>query len=214
MENTNERFEKFGNVMIDIETLSNKTNAAIVEIAAVEFNKKNGNIGETFHRKIKSDSWFDLPSRDVNADTLKWWLKQSEEARKNIYEDKADDVPIYDALSELALFIKDCDNKSHIQNDDRSVVVWSNGSVFDISILENAYNAIQSIKIPWKFWAINDVRTIVALNPEIKQNCQFEGNPHCALDDCMHQIKYLSQTLDSIMIKEPISTMETITSRP
>ena len=68
MENTNERFEKFGNVMIDIETLSNKTNAAIVEIAAVEFNKKNGNIGETFRRKIKSDSWFDLPSRDVNAD--------------------------------------------------------------------------------------------------------------------------------------------------
>ena len=39
------RFERFGSVMIDLETLSTHNNAAIIEIGAVEFNKYTGEVG-------------------------------------------------------------------------------------------------------------------------------------------------------------------------
>ena len=36
--------KNFGNIMVDLETLSTHTNASIIEIAAVEFNKETGEI--------------------------------------------------------------------------------------------------------------------------------------------------------------------------
>lgn len=41
-----DRYTKYGNVMIDLETLSTHTNAAIIEIGVVEFNKYTGDIGQ------------------------------------------------------------------------------------------------------------------------------------------------------------------------
>ena len=51
------RFEKYGNVMIDLETLSTHTNAAIIEIGAVEFNKLTGEVGEKFNVIIEPSDW-------------------------------------------------------------------------------------------------------------------------------------------------------------
>ena len=59
------------------------------------------------------------------------------------------------------------------------------------------------MKLPWKFWAVNDVRTIVDINPDIKKNCKFDGTPHCAVDDCKHEIKYLVETLKTIKVVRP-----------
>ena len=44
--------KKFGNIMVDLETLSTHTNASIIEIAAVEFNKETGEIGHIFQQSI------------------------------------------------------------------------------------------------------------------------------------------------------------------
>ena len=46
----------------------------------------------------------------------------------------------------------------------------------------------------------NDVRTVVALNPSIKKKSKFDGVAHDALYDCLHQIKYLTDTLKTIKI--------------
>ena len=59
------------------------------------------------------------------------------------------------------------------------------------------------MKLPWKFWAVNDVRTIVDINPDIKKNRKFDGTPHCAVDDCKHEIKYLVETLKTIKVARP-----------
>lgn len=192
------RFEKYGNVMIDIETLSTYKNAAIIEIGAVEFNKYTGEIGETFDIIIKPSDWC-RNDRHVNGETIQWWLKQSNEARER-FTTKQTDVDyctLEDALNKLNYFIIDCDSVSDYKN----VVVWGNGSSFDIAILEDAYNYFD-IDLPWKFWSVNDVRTIVDLNPKIKEKCKFEsGIKHSAVSDCLHQIKYLTETINSLKIK-------------
>ena len=50
-------YRKFGHVMIDLETLSTHTNAAIIEIGAVEFNKETGEIGDKLDIIINVSDW-------------------------------------------------------------------------------------------------------------------------------------------------------------
>lgn len=191
------RFEKYGNVMIDIETLSTHKNAAIIEIGAVEFNKYTGEIGETFNVIIDPSEWT-RNDRHVDGETIQWWFKQTDAARKR-FVNPPDDVyvtDLLDALWKLKYFIMDCDSV----DDDKNVVVWGNGSSFDIAILENAYLYFHQ-EVPWKFWSVNDVRTIVDLNPSVKDNCKFDnGIRHSAVSDCMHQIKYLTETIKSLKL--------------
>lgn len=191
------RFEQFGNVMIDIETLSTHKDAAIIEIGAVEFNKFTGETGKTFNIIIEPSEWC-RNDRHVDGETIQWWFKQTNDARKR-FVTKQKDIEyctLKHALQKLRYFIMDCDSV----DDDKNVVVWGNGSSFDIAILESAYNYF-SMEIPWKFWSVNDVRTIVDLNPSVKDNCKFDkGIRHSAVSDCMHQIKYLTETIKSLKL--------------
>lgn len=193
------RFEKFGNVMIDIETLSTHKNAAIIEIGAVEFNKFTGETGETFNIIIEPSEWC-RNDRHVDGETIQWWFRQTQEAR-NRFVNMPKDVyttDLNDALWKLKYFIMDCNSV----DEDKNVVVWGNGSSFDIAILENAYNYFH-MEIPWKFWSVNDVRTIVDLNPSVKENCKFDkGIKHNAVSDCLYQVKYLTDTIKSLNINQ------------
>lgn len=185
---------KYGNVMIDIETLSTHTNASIIEIAAVEFNKNNGDIGKQFSVKIRPDEW-SLNGRHIDGNTIEWWLKQDKEVIDTIFYNDSKTVSLKEALILLQDFINKCDNS---ESEKEAVVVWGNGSTMDITILQSAYEYFD-IKTPWKYWAVNDVRTIVSLKPEIKDNCIFEGVKHNPIDDCKHQIKYLSQIMKTLI---------------
>ena len=191
------RFEQFGNVMIDLETLSTHKDAAIIEIGAVEFNKFTGETGKTFNIIIEPSEWC-RNDRHVDGETIQWWFKQSDAARKRFVnpQDGVYMTDLNDALWKLKYFIMDCDSV----DENKNVVVWGNGSSFDIAILESAYNYF-SMEIPWKFWSVNDVRTIVDLNPSVKDNCKFDkGIRHSAVSDCMHQIKYLTEAIKSLKL--------------
>ena len=197
LENMNKtRFEKFGNVMIDLETLSTHNNAAIIEIGAVEFNKYTGEVGEKFNVIIDPKDWC-KNDRHVDGETIQWWFNQTNEARKRFTRKNNAYVTLKQALCQLRYFIMDCDTV----DDDKDVVVWGNGATMDISILESAFNYFD-IEVPWKFWAVNDVRTIVDLNPSIKKNCEFDcGVRHSAIADCLYQIKYTTDTIKSLKLK-------------
>ena len=104
-----------------------------------------------------------------------------------------------EALERLRYFIMDCDC---LAEDNENVVVWGNGSTMDITILQSAYEYF-GIEVPWKFWSVNDVRTIVDLNPTIKPKTKFNtGVQHSAVGDCLHEIKYLVNTLKTLRIKK------------
>lgn len=191
-------FKKYGNIMIDLETLSTKTNASIIEIGAVEFNKETGETGAELDILISPSEWTKY-GRHVDGDTIKWWMGQDKSATERFFQDSAEsDKTLYYALCRLESFVRACDNCDKQTQDKERVVVWGNGSTMDITILQSAYE-YHNWQTPWQYWAVNDVRTIVNLNPSIKENMKFDsGVKHSAIADCKHQIKYLVETLKSI----------------
>lgn len=178
-------------LMVDIETLSNKSYAVIFSIAAVEFDIDTGKSGRKFHASIDIQSSIDK-NFQINASTLKWWMKQNDNARKQIYENNDYAYHIEDALS---LFEQFCQTINKEEGLDK-VKLWGNSNKFDLGLLEDAFNLIGR-EIPWNFRNERDVRTLVSFNPKIKENMIFEGEPHNPIDDCMHQIKYCSQIWNS-----------------
>lgn len=159
-------------LMIDIETCGTKPGCAILSIGAVYFDRQ-GNTGGTFYASMGFGA---LSYGVADPSTMKWWSEQSEQARSDAFGGIEDPR---DVAQRFAKFI--CHDAKP----------WGNGSVFDITILEAWFDAV-GVKCPWKFWNIRDVRTAVDLlgiNPKLFLR---EGTFHNALDDCLHQIKYLT----------------------
>lgn len=178
----------FGHVMIDIETMGIGLNSPIISIGAVEFNINSGQTNEVFNRNIDLQSCIDL-GFIPNASTIMWWLQQSDEARKLICSKQGN--TLIDVLKDFFTFIQKCGGQD--------VQVWGNGSTFDISTLQYAYETLK-MSTPWKYSNVRDVRTVVALNSSIKQNTEFKNIQHDAVSDALHQIEYLSKTYNTIKI--------------
>ncbi|WP_409277834.1 3'-5' exonuclease [Providencia rustigianii] len=91
------------------------------------------------------------------------------------------------ALSNLCKF-----SRKNLTDD---VQVWGNGVDFDNVILRNAYNSV-GLEPFWNHWNNRCVRTIVELGRNAgidpKTTLPFVGEPHNALDDAIHQAKYVS----------------------
>lgn len=101
-----------------------------------------------------------------------------------------DAIPLDDALLQLNEFIGE-----NAVNGPDSVQVWGNGATYDNVLLEASYDRT-GIPCPWKFWNNRDVRTIVELGKAVgckpRYEIPFEGEPHKAISDAHHQIKYVS----------------------
>ncbi|MCQ6171798.1 3'-5' exoribonuclease, partial [Escherichia coli] len=171
-------------LMIDLETMGTNTNAPIVVIGAVFFDPQTGEIGPVFYIVI---SLTDAMNTGAVPDggTIEWWLKQSSEARAAILTDQ---VKLKDALSRFREFINE-------YSDEKFVQVWGNGATFDNAILRTSYERLD-IPCPWRYHNDRDVRTIVELGKTIDFDARtvipFEGVRHNALDDALHQAKYVS----------------------
>lgn len=176
------------NVMLDLETMGNGSNAAVVAIGAVFFDPFSGTTGAEFYQEVKLTSAAHYG--DMDASTVEWWLQQSDEARALFSkENQANRVVLKDALTEFSEWMNQIPEIKHR-------VVWGNGSGFDNVILSNTYKAAR-MRQPWQHWNDRDVRTIVDLgrvlrgaNP--KRDLPFEGVQHNAVDDAKHQVKYVS----------------------
>lgn len=175
---------KYKHLMLDLETMSNKSNAAIVSIGAVAFEPSTGELGPEFYLTVDLVSCEKL-GLHIDADTVLWWMKQSSEARAAIVDKDA--RTIQSALLALSAFAE--------ENLSDNVCVWGNGSDFDNVALASAYDACDFNPF-WKFWNNRDVRTIVELGRNAgidpKRTLEFEGEQHNALADAIHQAKYVS----------------------
>ncbi len=169
--------------MIDLETFGTKQNSMITAIGVCKFNIKTGKIDRknTFYERIDWASSEEY-GRQMDVETIRWWMEQSDAAR---LENIKPGIQLEDALEKLAKFLMPLKN----------AIVWGNGATFDISMLENTYEAVLG-DIPWKFYNVNDVRTIVRLGKMLTgfdhKKVEFEGDKHNARADAMHQAKYVS----------------------
>ena len=168
------------NVMIDLETLGTKPDAPILSIGAVYFDPDTGLFGCKFH--VKLDFIEACKDRQIDPATVEWWMGQSDEARTAL-TDPGEGYSKHDALYHLSAFL---DNEGDVK-------VWGNGATFDISMLEDLYRQLDT-SIPWKFYNVRDVRTIVAAAEGIvdRKDIPFDGIKHDALADAVHQATYVS----------------------
>lgn len=170
----------YSDVMIDLETMSSRPNAAIAAIGAVAFDMKNLSLGETFYTTIDLESC-EKVGLDFSASTISWWMKQSEQARRDVLGGHQSDLSM--ALANFSSWLCECCVPP------KSLKVWGNGANFDPVIMESAYAACDE-PVPWMFWGVRCFRTLKGLYPHIEPDDR-QGTHHNALDDAIHQAEHI-----------------------
>lgn len=172
-------------IMVDIETLGNKTDSTIFQIAAVAFDIKTGEHINEFHSIANIAENEKL---NVTGDTLKWWLNTNKELLTDLLNkgEESSDLLLWrfqEWLSILTLGHK--------------VYFWGNGILFDNKMIQHQLEAL-GLEYPISFRNDRDVRTILELaalklgttEKELrKKYYDSETVAHDAYDDVANQIK-------------------------
>lgn len=156
-------------IMIDIETLGTAPGSVILSIGAVNFDAETGEFGEEFYGAVDPQSAVDM-GLTIDVSTLKWWMEQSEDARKAAF---AGDQTLSKVLFDLHQFVQSVEASR----------VWAKPPSFDLVLLESAYRAC-AISMPWHYKTPRDCRTLFDLTGATQPDV---GTAHNALDDAKSQ---------------------------
>lgn len=176
------------NVMIDIETMGKGPRSAIAAIGAVEFNPSGGQLGRSFYTLVDLTSSV-TAGMVIDADTVLWWLRQAEDARREIATEGG--TPLPHALQALSIFLIG----EGIAGEIDELIVWANGTSFDFPILAEAYR-LCGLPQPWHYFNERDWRTVrkIAQRVEIERS----GTHHNALGDARHQARQLQMVFGRV----------------
>ena len=166
-------------IMLDLETMDTGSNAAIVAIGAVVFDRALNKIVHRFYTGVSLQSAIDVGCT-VNGDTVMWWLKQKEAARNALLFGA--NLSLSSALHHFTEWLDNYTNGNRR--------VWGNGSDFDNVILANAYKRCKLL-VPWQYKYNRCYRTLCAEYPDIKFERPEDSVYHHALDDAESQAKHL-----------------------
>lgn len=160
------------NVMIDLETLGMGESAIICSIGACTF--MTAEPQKTFYHELDIEK---QPGRVFDPSTVKFWMKQGNAPVHGTYQ-------LSSVLSGLNVWL---------ENLKQPVIIWANGTDFDIPMLKHAYQ-YYCMKPNWRYDAVRDYRTMRKLFPNIKAD-EFTGSKHNALDDAINQAAHLTKIL-------------------
>lgn len=166
------------NVMVDLETMSTASNAAICSIGAVKFTLDEGIIDEFYCTVDAADC--KTHGLDIDRNTVEWWSRQPKQVLEQLRENN---LPLKDALRKFSVWYGTS-----------SLPTWGCGAGFDNVILENAYRAVGMIR-PWKFWDDRCYRTMKSII-RITED-ERDENYHNALADAKHQTEHLLKIMGS-----------------
>lgn len=175
-------------VMIDIETLGKTSQAALIQLAAIIFDRNTGEEIDTFKAEVDPTSSVEI-GMTLNVDTIMWWLQQSKDAQKSITKQPRGSIS--EVMVNFSRWIK-----KHESNP-KNVLVWSHAT-FDFPILENVYRLLK-MEAPWYYRSARDLRTLVDLaDINVYNEYKRKGVAHDALDDCRFQIQYTVDALNKV----------------
>lgn len=172
-------------VMVDIETMGNRSKAAIVSIGAVKFDPSSEGLGDQFYCLVDLQSCLNA-GLEVDASTIMWWLNQSPEAREALNPRDRWGISrrcfdLRDALTQLGEWFSAPSGVTYI---------WGHGATFDPVILSNAYWAL-GMRAPWSFRDVRDTRTLFDLSGPVPTEGLLIGDSdlveHHALYDAKKQ---------------------------
>ncbi|MBI5112894.1 MAG: 3'-5' exoribonuclease [Rhodovulum sp.] len=173
-------------LMIDIETLSTAPDAAILSVGACFFAPfaldAASILGSAYYAAVDLRSA--LADGSIDADTLRWWLRQSEEQRAEAF---GGTMPLRRAIEGLVEFVRRRE----------PTWVWAHGPQFDLVILESAMRRL-AIEVPWSYRAVRDLRTLEALAGDLVAPLPRTTPFHDALADARHQAMEVATLLRAL----------------
>lgn len=158
--------------MVDLETWGKRPGSIIVAIGAVKFG--DGQILAEFYERVDPESCERLGMR-MDVDTIRFWMKQSDEARLEIIQPGAG---LPEVLARFTTWLGDPE-----------VEIWGNGATFDNVMLSEAYQHA-GLPVPWKYKNDRCYRTVSNLHPD-RPFTRGIGIHHNALDDARTQAMHL-----------------------
>lgn len=174
------------NVMLDLETLSVKPDAVILTFGAVKFDSfSKSPVTATMYARIDVDEQINL-GRSVDQGTLDWWSKQADDVREEALSD-GNRISLEQFTADLNRFLVGANE------------IWSQGTVFDIVILENLYRQLGK-PIPWQYYQIRDSRTLFQVHGDPRE--KNKAGLHNALEDCISQAAALQEIYYNLGIKK------------
>lgn len=169
-------------IMMDLETMGTSPGSAITQIGAVDFDLEGG-MGEgiKINISLRSCGAYGLT---FDPDTIGWWMKQEDAARRSVFEGPKYDLPR--ALVKFANYVQHVKGK----------FMWGNGATFDNVLLTCAYDKVSTDR-PWHFRDDRDMRTVTSLAKMMGIEVPWEriGVAHDALDDAKTQALWTQRVL-------------------
>lgn len=166
-------------VMIDIETMGDGNEAALLSIGAVKFDPLIDGVLDSFYVAISLASSV-AHGLKMSPSTVEWWLDPERQPAWIRYaaEEKHD---LYTAMDAFAHWYGP-----------ESLPTWGNGATFDNIITRSGFDKA-GVPMPWKFWDDRCYRTLKNLAPDVKLVRQ--GVHHNALDDAVSQALHMQQVV-------------------
>lgn len=179
-------------IMLDLETLSLRKDAAIIQISAVAFDPETGELGAAFNAYIRD------PSGHVDVQTVAWWMQQAHAPKIGAAVASPEAVIERGALQAFAAWLQarspSTDGVAPIQ------ALWSHGATADIVWLEGAYTR-NGLGKPWSYKIERDTRTLYALAPGGMPAVVDGGDlarKHDAAYDCEVQVRQVVGALRAL----------------
>lgn len=169
-------------LMIDLETLSTRSNAAIISIGVAVMDTDALMVVDSAKWNVIAETSQDV-GLHIDANTVMWWLGQPVDAKQHLFTPQP--IPLLSALQELyARFYAD-----------DSFPTWGNGAAFDNVILRSAYEA-SNMPCPYVYSHDRCYRTMKNMYPFIKP---LESTAEFVKHDAMHDALYQAEHLLEIM---------------
>lgn len=189
--------KKFKHVMIDTETLGRTPGSVVRSVAAVEFDPQTGKTGRQKVWKIDLTDSMRYGFK-VEASTLKWWMMQSDEARREFVEGA--ETPLEDFLEDFMQFIAATDEGNDF-------TLWCLQLDFDVAMLRSMYswynlNVYRCDKevLPWNFRKVRDVRPYMDALDSAGLLPPKVADRHTPLADCLAQINYVHLVIENNLV--------------
>lgn len=180
-------------IMLDLETLSTRKDAAIIQIAALAFDPETGELGKSFNAYVNNSTGH------VSVPTVGWWLQQLHAPKIGAEVAGAEAVSENDACRAFREWmLAHTDVCPDLPNGGAEYAIWSHGATFDIVVLENACARI-GISKPWSYRVERDTRTLYALAPGGMPAVQTDpARVHDARYDCEVQVQQVVGALRAL----------------
>jgi len=174
--------EYYPDVMVDIETTGlNPDRAAILQIAGVRFDLKNGRVdSKTFNQSLA------IPlTRHWHEGTRDWWLRDKAELLERIMSNAQDPKLVLQRFSEWALW----------GSEGQTLHFWAKPTHFDYAFIRSYLTDFDVVN-PFHFRMANDMNSFIRAryypeDPPSFDEIEFDGDAHDALADVWHQLKIL-----------------------